>query len=76
MKTITLAAAALALSAGAALAENPNFGIPVDLYADDSTLAAVQNVDRTAPASIRKSTVNQTNPAANRFGDASPANQQ
>ncbi|RCS24794.1 hypothetical protein DUT91_04845 [Phyllobacterium salinisoli] len=76
MKKIALAAAALALSAGAAFAENPTVGTPADLYANDSTPAAAQKVDYAAPASISKSTVDQTNPAANRFGDASPANQQ
>ncbi|GGA79592.1 hypothetical protein GCM10011491_03530 [Brucella endophytica] len=79
-KTIALATAALILSAGAAFAENPSVGTPDDLYANDSTPVASQKaeqkVDYTAPASIKTGTVNDTNPAAHRFGDASPANQQ
>jgi hypothetical protein len=76
-KTIALAVAALALSAGAAFAENPWVGTPDNLYANDSTpTAASPKVDYTAPASISTAPVNETNPAANRFGDASPANQQ
>ncbi|KXF78807.1 hypothetical protein ATN84_03310 [Paramesorhizobium deserti] len=79
MKKIVLAAAALALSAGAAFAENPNFGIPADLYANDHTPSAHSRVDYTPTASIQQrkapeTTVNATNPAAHRFGDASPAN--
>ncbi|PRD43279.1 hypothetical protein C5748_11180 [Phyllobacterium phragmitis] len=77
MKKIVLAAAALALSAGAAFAENPNFGIPADLYANDHTPSAHSRVDYTPTASIHRkapeTTVNATNPAANRFSDASPA---
>ncbi|GAB1580744.1 MULTISPECIES: hypothetical protein [Phyllobacteriaceae] len=76
MKKIALAVAALSLSAGAAFAENPNVSTPADLYANDRTPAVTQKVDYAAPASIGKSVVDQTNPAANRFGDASPANQQ
>lgn len=78
MKKIVLAAAALALSAGVAFAENPNFGIPADLYANDHTPSAHSRVDYTPTATIRQkapeTTVNATNPAAHRFGDASPAN--
>ncbi|RCS24793.1 hypothetical protein DUT91_04840 [Phyllobacterium salinisoli] len=80
MKKIVLAAAALALSAGAAFAENPNVGTPADLYANDHTPTVDSRVDYTPTASIHKqapeTTVNATNPAANRFGDASPANGQ
>ncbi|PYE87031.1 hypothetical protein [Phyllobacterium leguminum] len=76
MKKITLAATALVLSAGAAFAENPDFGTSAALNLNDATTPApAQTIDRTAPASIRKPTVGQTNPAANRFGDGSPANQ-
>ncbi|PYE87580.1 hypothetical protein [Phyllobacterium leguminum] len=74
MKKFALTVAALALSAGAAFAENPTVGTPDNLYANDSTPAAAEKVDYTAPASI--STVEKTNPAAKRFSDASPANQQ
>ncbi len=72
MKKIVLAAAALALSAGAAFAENPHVGEPADLYANDRTPVASQKVDYTAPASINKATVSQDG-SAHRFGDASPS---
>ena len=74
MKKIVLAAAALALSAGAAFAENPNVGTPADLYANDSTPVAAQKLDYTAPASI-KAPVHQDG-SAHRFGDASPSSYQ
>ncbi|PYE87581.1 hypothetical protein [Phyllobacterium leguminum] len=67
MKKIMLATAVLALSAGAAFAENPNLGTPADLHANIQAQAA-QNVDYTPTASISTA-----NPAADRFGDASPA---
>ena len=75
MKKIVLAAAALALSAGAAFAENPRVGEPADLYANDRTPVAAQTVDRTATAAIstaHKGMVSQDG-SANRFGDASPS---
>jgi len=72
MKKIVLAAAALALTAGAAFAENPRVGEPADLYANDRTPVASQKVDYTAPASIEKAPVYQ-NGSAHRFGDASPS---
>ncbi|MBV2144160.1 hypothetical protein KUG47_11710 [Falsochrobactrum sp. TDYN1] len=71
MKKIVLAAAALALSAGAAFAENPYVGEPDNLYANDRTPVAVQGVDYTAPASINQS--GYTDGSAHRFGDASPS---
>ncbi|WOC16705.1 hypothetical protein [Pseudochrobactrum sp. MP213Fo] len=37
MKKIVLTVAALAFSAGVALAENPNVGTPDDLYSGDKT---------------------------------------
>jgi hypothetical protein len=74
MNKIIFTAVAFALSAGAAFAENPSVGTPDNLYAGESTPRAQQNVDYTAPAST--GTVKETNPAARRFGDASPANQQ
>ncbi|MGU3399522.1 hypothetical protein ACLBWS_07225 [Brucellaceae bacterium D45D] len=67
MKKIVLAAAALAMTAGAAFAENPHVGEPADLYANDRTPVASQKVDYTAPASI-DSTYHDG--SANRFGDA------
>ncbi|MHC5233229.1 hypothetical protein [Brucella sp. LJL56] len=77
MKKIVLAAAALALSAGAAFAENPHVGEPADLYANDRTPVATQSqkLDYTAPASINKATVYQDG-SAHRFGDASPSSYQ
>ncbi len=67
MKKIVLAAAALAMTAGAAFAENPNVGEPADLYANDRTPVASQKVDYTAPASIGST---HQDGSANRFGDA------
>nr|WP_167394119.1 hypothetical protein [Brucella oryzae] len=52
MKKIVLAAAALALSAGAAFTDNPHDVEPDDLYANAPTQVASQMVDYTAPASI------------------------
>lgn len=78
MKKFALAAVAVALSAGAAFAENPNVGIPDDLYASDRTPVASQGVDYTAPASIHrgapvvKADAYQDG-SAHRFGDASPS---
>ncbi|MBC8716827.1 MULTISPECIES: hypothetical protein [Brucella/Ochrobactrum group] len=71
MNKFVLAAAALALSAGAAFAENPNVGTPADLYANDRTPVAAQRVDHTATAAIGHSTY--MDGSANRFGDASPS---
>ncbi len=75
MKKIVLAAAALALSAGAALADNPNVGKPADLYAQDRAAVASQSqkVDFTAPASIHQG---YGDGSAHRFGDASPSSYQ
>ncbi|ASV87141.1 MULTISPECIES: hypothetical protein [Ochrobactrum] len=71
MNKFVLAAAALALSAGAAFAENPRVGEPADLYANDRTPVATQRVDHTATATIGQSTY--MDGSANRFGDASPS---
>ncbi|MBC2884533.1 hypothetical protein H7Q97_03840 [Ochrobactrum sp. CM-21-5] len=71
MKKIVLAAAALALSAGAAFAENPHVGEPADLYANDRTPVASQSVDYTATATIDKASTYQDG-SAHRFGDAAP----
>ncbi|ERM02134.1 hypothetical protein Q644_18235 [Brucella intermedia 229E] len=76
MKKIVLAAAALALTAGAAFADQPHVGEPADLYANDRTPpVAAQKLDYTAPASINKATVYQDG-SAHRFGDASPSSYQ
>ena len=74
MKKFALAAVAVALSAGAALAENPNVGTPADLYANDRTPVATQQVDNTATASIGQKTYQDG--SAHRFGDASPSSYQ
>lgn len=71
MNKFVLAAAALALSAGAAFAENPHVGEPHNLYANDRTPVVTQGVDYTAPASINQA--HQIDGSANRFGDASPS---
>ncbi|PWL17215.1 hypothetical protein DKP76_14450 [Falsochrobactrum shanghaiense] len=73
MKKFVLAAAAVALSAGAAFAENPYVGEPDNLYANDRTAVISQGVDYTAPASID---TGYTDGSANRFGDASPSSYQ
>ncbi|MBJ6132207.1 hypothetical protein JAU75_05135 [Ochrobactrum sp. Q0168] len=75
MKKFALAAAALALSAGAAFAENPHVGEPADLYANDRTPVASQTVDHTATATIKSGSAYQDG-SANRFGDASPSSYQ
>ncbi|GGA89914.1 hypothetical protein GCM10011491_17250 [Brucella endophytica] len=93
MKTFLLTVAALALSAGIAFAENPNFGDPGDgpdypgqqidtntgtnYDAEPATdYTATSDIGlRTAPSSVRAPVYVQSpanNPAANRFGDASP----
>ncbi|OYR20226.1 hypothetical protein [Brucella thiophenivorans] len=71
MKKFVLAAVAVALSAGAAFAENPNVGTPAALYANDRTPVSSQQVDNTATASIGQSTF--SDGSAHRFGDASPS---
>ena len=71
MNKFVLAAAALALSAGAAFAENPHVGTPADLYANDRTPVASQRVDHTATATIGQTMT--MDGSANRFGDASPS---
>ncbi|MBA8839651.1 MULTISPECIES: hypothetical protein [unclassified Ochrobactrum] len=76
MNKIVLAVAALALSAGAAFAENPTVGEPADLYANDRTPVATQSVDYTAPAAIQQSGKVFHDGSAHRFGDASPSSYQ
>ncbi|MBO1040288.1 hypothetical protein [Brucella pituitosa] len=71
MKKFALAAVAVALSAGAAFAENPNVGTPADFYANDRAPVATQQVDNTATASIGQSSFQDG--SAHRFGDASPS---
>ena len=74
MRKFALAAVAVALSAGAAFAENPHVGEPADLYANDRTPVATQQVDNTATASIGQSSFQDG--SAHRFGDASPSSYQ
>jgi len=70
MNKFVLAAAALALSAGAAFAENPNVGTPANLYANDRTPVATQGVDYTSTATMQSMS---QDGSAHRFGDASPS---
>jgi hypothetical protein len=83
MKKFALAALAVALSAGAAYAENPYVGEPANMAAQDKAFmepgqapVALGNIDYTAPASIRQSAPVYQNGSAHRFGDASPASYQ
>ncbi|MBD8553555.1 hypothetical protein IFT84_03370 [Rhizobium sp. CFBP 8762] len=76
MKKIALAFAALAITAGSAFAENPNFGIPAELQQNSS---AAQPIDRSTTASVNNGqahngAAHHVNPAANRYGDAQPRN--
>ena len=69
MNKLAIAIAALSLSAGAAFAENPNFG---------RTEAQPSAVDKTTTASVSNNApqgiVNYIDPAANRYGDGAPRN--
>jgi len=83
MKKFALAALAVALSAGAAYAENPYVGEPANMAAQDKAFmepgqapVALGNIDYTAPASIRQSAPVYQNGSAHRFGDASPSSYQ
>ena len=85
MKKFALAALAVALSAGAAYAENPFVGQPEAMAAQDKAFTQLGqapvaaprgNVDYTAPASIRQSAPVHHDGSAHRFGDASPSSYQ
>ena len=65
MKKIALTVAALALTAGAAFAENPNAGIPDNLYGADQTFV-------TATVTSTQ-TETYSDGSANGFDDHSPA---
>jgi len=67
MKKIALTVAALALTAGAAFAENPNAGIPDDLYSNDKTPVITTSTVKSTQAETF------TDGSANGFGDNSPA---
>ncbi|WP_313526758.1 hypothetical protein [Shinella sp.] len=74
MNKFAIAIAALSLSAGAAFAENPNFGrTDVQQYGPN---AGKPVIDQTTTASISNSgpqgKVDYVDPAANRYGDAAP----
>ena len=74
MKKLAITIAALSISAGAAFAENPNFGrTDVQQYGPN---AGKPVVDQTTTASISNSgpqgKVDYVDPAANRYGDAAP----
>lgn len=84
MKQIILATVALALSVGAAFAENPYVGMPEDQVAQDKAFRAPGKgpfffgtkqgkVDYTAPASIHRQKPVYRDGSAHRFGDASPS---
>ena len=82
MKKFVLAAAVLALSGGAAFAENPYVGQPSVITAQNKAFAQPGNsavvrgnVDYTAPASIGNASVNHDG-SAHRFGDADPCSYQ
>ncbi|MCJ8054138.1 hypothetical protein GB928_008195 [Shinella curvata] len=69
MNKLAITIAALSLSAGAAFAENPNFG---------RTDVQQSAVDRTTTASVNngatQGAVDYIDPAANRYGDGAPRN--
>ncbi len=67
MKKIALTVAALAMTAGAAFAENPFTGTPDNLYGNDQTPV----ITNSAVKSIAPNTY--TDGSANGFGDNSPA---
>lgn len=67
MKKIALTVAALALSAGAAFAHNPNVGTPDNLYAGDKTPVITNSTVKSTQAETF------TDGSANGFGDNSPS---
>lgn len=82
MKKFALAAIAVAISAGAAYAENPFVGQPPAMAAQDRAFilpggtpvaSTHANIDYTAPATIRQSKPVYHDGSAHRFGDASPS---
>lgn len=82
MKKFALAAIAVALSAGAAYAENPYVGQPESQVAqekafrapgNDAVVGTHTNVDYRATATINSNGSAYQDGSANRFGDASPS---
>jgi len=82
MKKLALATLAVALSAGAAYAENPYVGMPESQVIQEKAFKTPNtgplfgtkgDVDYTATATIRQSTPVYHDGSANRFGDASPS---
>lgn len=78
MNKLIISAAALALSAGVAFAENPYVGRDDVIQSgpqagqsliDHGTTASISNRDRVI---VKQSDVGYSNPAADRFGDAAP----
>lgn len=67
MKKITLTIAALALSAGAAFAGNPNVGTPYNLHANDNTTVMAKSQVQSTQAETY------TDGSANGFDDHSPS---
>lgn len=78
-KIIFAAAAIIALSSSAALAENPYVGQPADQIAQDKAARAPGNIavfprlDFRATASTNKNAMVYSDGSAHRFGDASPS---
>ena len=78
MRKLVVAGAVFALTAGAAFAENPHFGLPNSVQTGLRAGEAV--VDHTTTASIPgaepkisiERSAELVNPAADRFGDAAP----
>ena len=67
MKKLALTIAALAMTAGVAMAENPNVGIPDNLYGNDTTPVAVNfTLKSTQPNTY-------TDGSAHGFSDHSPS---
>ena len=77
MKKIALTVAALALSAGAAFAENPNVGTPDNLYANDNAAAVTVSAPVVNQARVvtqdRATTVTYEDGSAHGFSDHSPS---
>ena len=67
MKKFALTFAALAMTAGVAMAENPNVGTPDDLYGADQTPVVTNSTVKSTQAETY------TDGSAHGFGDHSPS---
>lgn len=78
MKTLALTIAALSLTAGAALAENPNVGRSDVFQSGPNAGASIVDTMPTASIGDRaagaQGLVNYIDPTANRYGDGAPRN--